>query len=277
MHHLVGEIRTEDGVRLYSQTWLPTGEPRAMLAFSHGAAEHTDRYAHVGEALTDAGYGLHMADLRGHGNSEGKRGHVMSFADYREDFAAIVQSAWDVAPEAPYFIGGHSLGGLIALNAALDRPLGARGVAVSSPVLKLNFEPPGWKVLMGSIMSFILPGLSVSNELDPTGLSRDEAVVQAYRDDPRIFTTITARGYTEMMTAQQETMANAARLEMPLLIMHGAADPIASPAASQEFYERASSADKTYKPYEGMYHEIFNEIGNEQVLADLIAWMDAHI
>lgn len=277
MRHITGQTDTEDGRRIVTQTWLPEGEPRAILAFSHGVGEHCRRYDHVGEALAEAGYALHMGDLRGHGESPGARGHVMSFDEYRADFAAIVQSAWRAAPQAPYFIGGHSLGGLIALSAALDRPLGGRGIVVTGPALGLAFDPPVWKVTLARLLAVIAPAARFSTGLDTQALSRDPAVVQAYESDPLVHGDITARGYVETMNAQREAVANAARLQMPLLVMHGSADRLTSVEASRAFVEQAGTADKTLKVYEGFYHELFNEVEAGQVLADLVAWLDAHV
>lgn len=277
MHHITGQADTEDGRRIATRTWLPESEPRAILAFSHGIGEHCGRYDHVGKALASAGYALHMADLRGHGESPGPRGHVMSFGEYRADFAAIVESAWQAAPTAPYFIGGHSLGGLIALSAALDRPLGGLGVVVTGPGLGLAFEPPAWKVALARVLALVAPGARFSTGLEHEALSRKPAVVQAYESDPLVHGDITARGYVETMNAQRQAMANAGRLEMPLLVMHGSADRLTSVEASRTFVERAGSADKTLKIYDGFYHELFNEVGAEQVLGDLVAWLDAHV
>lgn len=276
MQHHAGWTETANGVRLATYTWQPEGRPRAILAFSHGIAEHAGRYERLAQTLTGAGYALHMADLRGHGESPGKRGHIGSFAEYREDFAAIVQSAWDAAPEAPYFIGGHSLGGLIALNAALDRPLGARGIVVSAPALGLAFDPPGWKVALGRVLSVVAPTATFPIDLDAEALCRDGEVVAAYQSSSAVHNDITARAYTETIAAQHETLASPERLEMPLLLMHGTGDTITSLQRSQAFFERAGSADKTFKTYDGFYHELFNEPDNGQVFADLVQWLDEH-
>lgn len=273
MRHLNDHTTTEDGLRLRTQTWLPAGEPRAVLAFAHGQSDHSGRYGHVGEALAGAGFALHMADLRGHGESPGRRGHVMRFEEYRLDFDALVQSAWDIAPTAPYFIGGHSMGGLIALNAALDRPIGPRGVVVTGPLLRLAFEPPGWLVAVGRAAAVIAPTMAFSNQLDAQDLCHDPAVVREYEGDPLVHSQVSARAYTEMTRAETGTLAQAGRLEMPLLLLQGGADRVVSPQASREFYERAGSADKTLRVYDGLYHEILNEPENGQVLADLIEWL----
>lgn len=277
MRHLETQTPTADGLMLYAQAWLPDGEPKAMLAFSHGQAEHSRRYAPLGAVLAEAGYGLYMADLRGHGKSPGQRGHIMSWDDYRRDFAAIRQGAREVAPDAGQFMGGHSLGGLIALDAALSNPPDCIGVIASAPALRLAFVPPAWKVALGRMLASLIPGLTMSNELDASGLSHDAAVVQAYVSDPLVHGKVTARFFTEFTKVQAHALQHAQDVRLPLLILHGSADPLVDPAGSREFYEQAASTDKTLKVYEGLYHEAFNELEKEQVFADLIGWLEAHL
>lgn len=277
MRHVETQTQTEDGLTLYAQAWLPDSEPKAMLAFSHGQAEHSGRYAHLGAALAKAGYGLYMADLRGHGKSPGQRGHIMRWEEYQSDLEAMRRGAHQMAPAAKQFMGGHSLGGLIVLNAALENPPDCAGVIASAPALRLAFVPPAWKVTLGRLLAGLVPTLTMSNELDASGLSHDPAVVQAYVNDPLVHGKVTARFFTEFVKAQAHTLQHAEDVRLPLLILHGSADPLVDVSASREFYERAASADKTLKIYEGLYHEAFNEPQKEQVFADLIGWLDAHL
>ncbi len=277
MRHVETQIQTEDRLTLYAQAWLPDDNPKAMLAFSHGQAEHSGRYAHLGATLAKAGYGLYMADLRGHGKSPGQRGHIMHWEEYQRDLTAMRQGAYQIAPKAKQFMGGHSLGGLIVLNAALENPPDCAGVIASAPALRLAFVPPAWKVTLGRLLAGLVPTLTMSNELDANGLSHDAAVVQAYVNDPLVHGKVTARFFTEFVKAQVHTLQHAETVRLPLLILHGSADPLVDATASREFYERAASADKTLKIYEGLYHEAFNEPQKEQVFADLISWLDAHL
>lgn len=279
MRRLTGQIQTSDGLTLQTRSWMPEGDPKGMIALVHGQAEHSQRYDHVGVALTDAGYGLHMADLRGHGHSPGARGHIMAWNEYHCDAATIMQQARDMAPDAAHFLAGHSLGGLIALSVAVDNPPGYAGVVTSAPALRVAFEPPAWKATVGRLLSGLLPELSMSNELNTSDLSHEQAIVAAYEADPLVHGKVTARFFAEFMAAGESTLAAASNLRLPLLIQHGSADAIASTAASREFYENAGAEDKTIKIYDGLFHEIYNEKEPDRsgVLADLIAWLDAHL
>ncbi len=276
MRHATGNVTTSDGLRLYAEIWLPDGQPKGMLTYSHGIGEYLGRYGYLAEKLASAGYGFAMVDLRGHGRSPGKRGHIMHFEDYHRDFAAGQQVGREVAPGVAQFFGGHSLGGLIALNLAVENPDGYRGVIASGPGLRLGFEPPAWKVSLGRVLSNVTPGLMMTSELDVSNLSHDRAIVDAYVADPLVHDHVSTRWYTEFVAAQETTMARAPALKLPLLLMQGAEDRLVSVAATCEFYEAAGSADKTLKVYEGLYHEVFNELERDRVIADLIAWLDVH-
>lgn len=277
MSHTEGQLTTQDELNLYARAWLPDGPIRAVIAFSHGLGEHIGRYEHVGAALAAEGYALQMADLRGHGRSPGKRGHVMAWQDYHRDFEAIIAGARALAPAAPLFIGGHSNGGLILLSYAVSHtPEGCAGVIASAPLLRVGFEPPKLTLMLARVLSLLAPGMQLNNELDAKGLSHDQAVVDAYINDPLVHPQISTRYATELMKAQAETLARARNLRLPLLIIHGDSDPIVAVSGSRDFYAAAASADKTLKEYEGLHHELFNEFEKERVLADLIAWLDAH-
>ncbi len=277
MRHLEGQTSTADGLALYTQTWLPDEEPKGMLAFSHGGGEHSGRYHHVGAALAKAGYGLHMVDLRGHGKSPGRRGHLMAWDEYRRDMAALMEGARQTATQVPQFFGGHSLGGLIAASVAVDNPSGYKGVVLSGAFLEMAWQPAPSKLAMARLLARFLPGVTTTNDLDPSAISRSPEVVAAYTSDPLVHNRVNVRGALVILSAQTETLARAGDLHLPILMMHGSSDRIAAPSGSARFYEAAQAADKTLKIYDGLYHEVFNEPEQAQVLTDLIAWLDERL
>lgn len=276
MRHGRTTLTTEDGLELFAQTWLPDDKPKGVMAFCHGQSDHSGRFEHVGQALTDAGYALHMADLRGHGKSPGKRGHIERFEDYAVDFQAMLDYARKIARGKPQFFGGHSLGGVIALYHALQNPPNCNGVVVSAPWLRLTFNPPAWKVALGRMMSGVMPALTMSNELDPAWLSHDQDIVDSYADDPLVHGLISARAYTEITAAAKRTLAHACDLQAPTLLVNGKADPIIGCLGAEEFAGKAGFGDCRLIAYEGMLHEVFNEIERKRVLDDVIAWLNAH-
>ena len=275
MQHQAGQTHAPDGVRLYTQAWQPDGAPKAAIGFIHGQAEHSGRYHRLAHALADAGYAMFMIDLRGHGKSDGARGHINRITDYLQDAAAALDGARSLAPGALPFLGGHSLGGQIALRYALGHPEELRGVVASGPFLRLALVPPPELVAIGRTTSSVIPGLTFSNQLNSSLLSHDKAVVEAYDSDPLVHGKVTARAYTELIAGGEYLLEHAGAFKLPLLLMHGDEDGLCDPAAVRTFYERIGSEDCTYHVYKGFYHEIFNEIEKEKPLADLIAWLDA--
>ena len=284
-------VATHDGLRLAA--WRHPAKrpaPRARVVLVHGYAEHAARYAWVAASLGAAGYECHLFDLRGHGRSEGPRGHVARFADYVDDLDRVVHQAsggGDAAgsprgdgpgatPRIPLFAVGHSLGGLIALEYVRLR----RGVfdvlAASSPFLAPAFRLPPLVEALGSLASHVLPSRTVKSTLSAEWLSHDAAVVKAYARDPLIFDTVTLGWFREVRSAQEEMLRRAGEIRLPVLFLLGDADRVADWRRSTAVFERLGSADKCLKVYPRFFHEVLNEIGREEVLGDLLVWLDGH-
>lgn len=271
--HTQGNFTLDGGMDIYWQAWQPEGEPRAVVALSHGLGEHSGRYGHVAAALNAGGYSLYALDLPGHGKSGGRRGHVSAYTGLLDALGRLVARAQDDHPDKRAFLYGHSLGGQIVLNYALRRPAGLGGVIASGPWLRLPFTPPAWKSALGRWLNGLAPALALNNELDRSGLSRDAAVVAAYNADPLVHDRISVRLYNEGTAAAAYALAHAAELRLPVLLLHGGADRLTDPGGTQLFYERAGSADKTFRRYEDWYHEIHNEPGQAEVFKEITDWL----
>lgn len=269
-------LKTQDGLDLFTPSWK-VPDPRAILVLTHGYNDHSGRFAHVGKALNNAGYSLYAYDLRGHGKSGGQRGHTPGFEYLLDDLQMVIQEARKDAPGKKVFVYGHSMGGNITLNYALRRPEGLSGVVATGPWLRLAFEPPAIQLAVAKIVGSLFPAFSQKANLDIKGLSRDENVQEAYRTDPLLHGVISVRLLTEITNNGLDAIERAGLFGLPALLMHGGADPITSAAATQQFFERATVADKTLKLYDGMRHEIHNEFGQEDVFADMTAWLDRHV
>jgi alpha-beta hydrolase superfamily lysophospholipase len=276
MEHFEGTFNGDGGVALYYQGWRPDGTPRAALAVVHGFGEHSGRYGNVVDRLVPQGYAVYGFDLRGHGRSPGQRGFIESFAQLRADIHGFLALVRAEEPGHPVFLLGHSQGGLDVLDYVLHHPDGLAGVIASGPVLC----PPGisaFLIRLSKLLSKIWPRFSLEVGLDVDALSRDRAVVDAYVNDPLVHGKGTPRLGAEVAAATEWTQAHAADMALPLLIVHGGADRICPAEASREFFEKVPSADKERHEYEGYYHEIFNDVGKEQVLADVEAWLERHL
>ncbi len=267
--HVEHSVQSADGTRLRIFQWTPAEQTRRDVLLVHGLAEHADRYHHVAAALNAAGHRATLVELRGHGRSEGRRGHVHRWQDYVDDVVAAARFV-----RGDLLVVAHSMGGLVVLD-GLRGPLREHtaAVVVSDPLLGVAFDPPKVKEAAAGLLSRLLPWLPLSNELDVNLISRDKAVVAAYDADPLVFNTITPRWYTEMLGARQRVHAHAARYDLPGLAMLGTGDGICDHKASIALMDRWGHPDHGVKLYEGLYHEIFNEPEKDQVLADLVAWL----
>jgi acylglycerol lipase len=250
--------------------------PVGAVVLVHGLHEHGGRYAHVAERLARAGYAGYVVDHPGHGRSAGTRGNIGSMAATVDGVDQLVRLVADRHPDAPLFVYGHSMGGLIALQYLTGSPdTRIRGAVISAPALYAG-AASGVQRRLAPVLSRFLPDLGVLT-LDADTISRDPAVVAAYRADPLNSTgKVRARTGTEMMLATEAMPARLRSLTLPLFVLHGGADRLVPPAASELVPAHAASTDVTRKVYDGLYHEPHNEPEQEQVLDDVVAWLDAH-
>lgn len=276
MEHWHSTFEGTGGLQLFVQRWRPEGGSRATLAIVHGFGEHSGRYANVVEYLVPKGYTVYGYDLRGHGRSPGQRGYINRWEEFREDTRAFLALVTREEPDRPLFLMGHSLGGLIVLDYAIRYPEGLRGVIASGPALAQTTASP-LLMLLSRVLSRLWPRFSLDTHLDATAISRDPAVVEAYRNDPLVHSLGTARLGTEMTATMDWVNAHAANLRVPLLILHGGADRLVPADASRAFFEQVALEDKERHEYEGGYHEPHNDLGKEQALADLEAWLERHL
>lgn len=265
--------KSNDGLDLYACAWTPDGDARAVVALVHGLGEHCGRYAHVAAHLNQAGYAVLAFDQRGHGKSAGKRGYIPSYDALMDDVALLLSQAAARFPGKALYLYGHSLGGSMVINYALRRQPKLAGVIATSPGLRTAFAPPPLKLLLGKAAYSIYPGLILPNGLEVAAISRDPAVVAAYHSDPLGHDRLSARLGIDLLASGEWALANAERLNLPLLLLHGEADRLTSSAASAEFASKAG-ARCTFKTWPGGYHELHNDIEKADVLAYIVAWLD---
>ena len=270
------EWTSQDGLEMYAQSWEPENKPKAIVCLVHGLGEHVGRYTHVAVDLTKAGYVLTGYDLRGHGKSGGPRGHTPSYEALMDDTSKFINLVKNHYPQLPCFLYGHSLGGTLVINFALCRSAELSGVIATGPWLKLAFQPPAPKVILGRIMDNILPGFSQASGLETAALSRDSEIVRAYENDPLVHDKISARLFLNTFDTGLWALEYAGELTLPLLLMHGGADRITSVEASQQFAKSAGEK-VTLRIWEGFYHEIHNEPEQKEVFAFTIEWLNSQL
>ena len=262
---------TPDGIEIQGQHWKAE-KAVAAVGFVHGMGEHMGRYNHLAEAFAQSGIASMAYDRRGHGLSGGKRGHTISYEAYIEEIKTLVTHLQQAYGKIPLFLYGHSMGGNLVLNYLIDQSPPIQGVIASAPWIELGFKPSPIKVKAGRIIKSLLPGLSMKNELDPAGISRDPVMVQAYIDDPLVHDKITPNTGVNMLEKAADLNNYSGAIDLPLLIMHGDADPIIDFAAAKAFAERISGP-VTFKPWDGGFHEIHNDINRIDVINYAKEWL----
>lgn len=276
MKHQEGFFTGVRETKIYYQSWLPEGESRAVLLIVHGLAEHSGRYINVVNHMVPSGYAVYGIDHIGHGKSGGKKLYVERFQDYTKTLKNYFDMIREWQPQKPIFMIGHSMGGLISAAYLLEHQDELSGVILSAPSIKVPDNITQATIFAGKILSLIIPKAGLL-QLDAEGVSRDPAVVDAYVNDPLVYTgKATARLGAEMLKSMQCITKQATKIKLPIMFVQGSDDKLVDPGGAQLLYDLVSSKDKTIKIYNGFYHEVFNEPEHKQVLDDVETWLEAH-
>lgn len=273
MEHREGTFWGPRNEAIYYQAWLPGGGARAALILLHGLGSHSGRYPTIVDRLLEGRIAVYACDQIGHGRSGGARGRIRRFADFTDTLETFRGMAGVRQPGKPFFLFGHSMGGLIAARYVLDHPNAFRGAVLSAPAL---LPAPGITpaaVLAGRILSVLAPGIGLFR-LDSDLLTRDAEAVKAYRADRLVYHGKTpARLAIELLKTMRSVERQAAGITLPFIILLGSEDKIVNPDGAKMLYEKAGSKDKTLKVYDGLYHETFNDPERERVLGDMVDWL----
>jgi len=273
-NHETGSFTGKGGIEIFFQKWIAE-KAKAAVILVHGVGEHSGRYENLVKSFADKKVSVFAIDHRGHGKSDGKKGHIDSFMDYVYDLKLFLEFIKEENKGVPVIIFGHSMGGVIAAKYAMTYPDDLSMLVLSSPGFTPAFEVPAWKLAVSSFFSSRISTLTFPNGLNVSDLSHDLDSVAAYKNDPLVHNKVTARWAVEFMRAGQECLSNAGSVKKPLLVFHGKEDHICSYKASEQFYNAASSAVKKIFIFDGLYHETMNEIPveREKVLNDVTGWI----
>jgi len=272
--HTEGKLAGARNLSVYYQYWTPESAPKALLLLVHGAGEHSERYRPLARYFTRHGYAIAALDHPGHGKSEGRYGHVERFDDFVSTLDIFQRKVTGDFPQLPQILLGHSMGGLISSLYLLRNQQNVVACVMSGPAIKTDIEPGYLQLLLIRCLSMVAPKSGVL-QLDAAGVSRDPAVVAAYVSDPLVnHDKMSARMVAELFAGMKQVQAEAGQITLPLLLLHGGADVMASPEGSRFLYEHVSSADKTLEIFPGLFHEIFNEPEHEAIFATVLEWCD---
>jgi len=242
-----------------------------FIILIHGLGEHSGRYHEWAKKFHNSGFGFIAVDLPGHGKSDGKRGHIKSYRITDEMIGILISECSKTFQDVPIFLYGHSLGGGIVLSYILRKKPDIKGAIITSPWIKLAFEPSRGKKILAGIMRHILPSFVQRTGLVTEHLSRINDVVDKYTTDPLVHDFISVSLFYNAISAGEYCLQNAETLSVPVLLMHGLDDQITSPAGSSEVASKSKLI--TLKIWEGGYHELHNEPFSDRVFNEIISWI----
>jgi alpha-beta hydrolase superfamily lysophospholipase len=265
------------GVRIVYDVWTPDVTPRAVVILSHGFGEHARRYDHVSARFGREGLVTYALDHRGHGRSGGKRVLVKDISEYTGDFDTLVGIATQEYPGLTRIVLGHSMGGGIVFAYGVEHPDDYDLMVLSGPAVAAQTAVSPLLAWLAKAIGAIAPGLPVQ-QLDAGAISRDPAVVNAYNTDPLVHHGKVPAGLARALMLVGETMPQrAASLTAPLLVVHGSDDRLIPVDGSRQLVAAVGSPDVELKVYPGLYHEVFNEPEQDQVLDDVVSWINARL
>ncbi|MGC1391724.1 MAG: lysophospholipase [Bacteroidales bacterium] len=265
-------IKLKNGQVLKGMIQSPGENLKAVIILVHGIGEHIHRYDHWAEMFNKEGIGFAGVDLPGHGRSDGNRGDIKSYALLEEMIDILIKSCRQTFPACPLYLYGHSLGGGIVLDYLLHRNPKVKGAIVTSPFLRLAFEPPKIKLILVSVMKNLIPGLIQPSGLNVNYISHDKAVVERYKSDPLVHDKISVRLFAGALAAANYSFTHASELKIPVLILHGSEDMLTSPEGSREFAGKTNMAE--LKIWDGGYHELHNEPFKDEVFKYIMEWVN---
>tara|TARA_S200000501_G_scaffold25072_2_gene21801 strand:+ start:95164 stop:96003 length:840 start_codon:yes stop_codon:yes gene_type:complete len=264
-------------IKIFSKTWIPDKNRKAVLIIVHGLAEHIGRYNHLGEFLSSKGYIVEGYDMRGHGRSEGKTAYIKSIYDHVDDLKKFVNIIEKKHREKKIFIIGHSLGGAVTCLYLIDNKPKISGVILSGAVIKISDEISPTLQKLSLLVGIFFPFLKTT-KINSNAISRDKNIVILYNNDNLVYKGGTyARTGAEIIRGTKIIKKRMKHIITPILIMHGSSDRLTDPSGSYLLYHGISSKDKTLKIYEEFYHELFNEIGKEKVFKDIDSWLEKRL
>lgn len=276
MKHVEGTFSGYKGLKLYYQGWQPSDCSQAVVIMVHGLGAHSGLFSQAVQYQLALNNEVYAFDMRGHGRSPGQRGHINSWAEYREDLNAFIKTVRQLRSGCPLFLWGHSLGGTVALEYALRYPDELQGLIVTAPALN-KIRLPKLKITTGLLLSRIAPRFSLKLGFKQAACDRDPVICAALLEDPLRHEYGSARLATEFFSTVNWIQRNTSNLRVPLLTLHGLADEVTLPEATRAFFQQVTFPDKEYKEYPTQDHDVFVDLEYQTIFADFEKWLERHL
>jgi len=271
-----GLVAADDGTPLSVREWLPGGTPRAGLLILHGIGEHGCRFDDLASRLASGGIAVLVPDLRGHGRSGGPRVHVPTWDRFLEDARVVLGRLRGLAPGAPVFVYGQSMGSIIALDLAARGEPGVAGWIASGAGVEPTGVAKPHLVAIARLLTRIAPRVTLDLGIRGEDLSHDPGVIRGYDEDPLVERRATVRLGTEALDAVARVKATAGRIREPLLLLHGGEDPVCRPSGSR-WLASAAGGETELVVYEGARHEPHNDREHADAAGDILRWIADHV
>ena len=271
-----GTFEGVGGKRLAWRLW-EAEEPVAIVVIVHGLGDHSGRYELVAQSLAARGFTVLGFDQRGHGRSQGIRGHARSFHQLLEDLGYAIQQAKSLGTGLPAFLWGHSMGGLLVIRYLQGEVVGVQGAVITSPWLATAATVPEWKLRLARILDRVAPWLALSTGMAPETLMRDPHRLKAYREDRLVHDRISPRLYHVVLEEQKRALANPNLFETPALFLVPEADPLVMASATKRFAEAIPGGRISLIALAGLLHEPHNEPERGEVFLAAGDWIDREL
>lgn len=270
-------IKGSGGIQLGTHYW-PAVMPKATLLIVHGYAEHGYRYNEFAKFLNESGIEVYAYDQRGHGVSEGLKAYIESFDVMVDDLNKVIQNITNSDVKRPFFLMGHSMGGLVVTKYCIERqPDFIKGVITSGAALKLDEDLSPMLQMLAPLLAFFFPKMK-TEPLDKKYLTRSPDNLKSYMSDPLNYLEGTrARTGAEMIKTIKDTSKKLDQFRLSLLAMHGTGEKLTDPKGTKALYEQSINSDKTLKLYDGLYHELIHEPEKEMVMNDILCWIEERL
>ncbi|WP_160691044.1 alpha/beta hydrolase [Clostridium sp. C2-6-12] len=266
---------SDDKINLYFREIVPECRIEAVVCLVHGLGDHSGWFKDLLNFFASSNFAVLTFDLRGHGKSDGKRGHIPSYEALMKDISLLLNIAERNFNGVPIFLYGHSFGGNQVINYTLRYRPDISGIIVSAPWLSLYSNPSKIKLYFTFLMSKIRPSFIVDNVVEGSNLSHNPDIAVNQKNDPLVHNFVSASLFTNAYKAGEWAIDNASNLDIPLLLFHGDSDKITSHVASEAFIKKAPSNLATFKLWKGLYHSLHNEISNRDIFVNILNWINS--